>query len=382
LSSDQRLLCHAKVARATAGRIRAAATLPFGPMPIDLLAATADDLQHAARAHFGADKGAGVARAVHAAAVRSGTFAPEQLGLSPRAAAAWRALAQLHLPEVAAEHREVTEHGAVHKRVLRLADGETIESVHLPMGRGRSSLCVSTQVGCARGCTFCETGLRGLRRNLTAGEITAQVVLQHRQQRPHTIVFQGMGEPLDNLPGLLGALAVLTDRCGLGYAQEDLTVCTVGHVPGIDALRELGWKRLNLSLSLTCANDAGRARLMPHSVRYPLAAIQQALVGYRQRRNLALGIHWCLLPGSNDTPQDAAQIAAFCRPLGRVLVHVIPYNPGSQAIAAAPTDAQVTAFVGELRARGLPVRRRQTKGRSVMAACGQLGGRPGALNAP
>src|SRR5690606_29873270 len=116
---------------------------------------------------------------------------------------------------------------------------------------------------------------------------------------PDTIVFQGMGEPLDNWPALRQALAVLTDRAGLGYAQEDLTVCTVGHVPGIDALAALGWKRLGLSLSLTAANDALRAELMPHSVRYPLTEIHAALRRYRQRANLALGVHWCLLPGRN-----------------------------------------------------------------------------------
>jgi 23S rRNA (adenine2503-C2)-methyltransferase len=183
-----------------------------------------------------------------------------------------------------------------------------------------------------------------------------------------------MGEPLDNLDALLQALAVLTDRTGLGYAQERLTVCTVGHVPGIEALRRLGWKRLGLSLSLTSADDERRARLMPRSVRYPLREIQQALLAYRQRANLALGIHWCLLPGWNDTPRDAAEVAAFCAPLGRVLVHVIPYNPGSVPVAEAPTAAQTRHFVALLRAHGLAVRTRVVKGRSLMAACGQLGG--------
>lgn len=268
--------------------------------------------------------------------------------------------------------RHPGEDGAT-RLLVELRDGQTVESVLLP----RNGLCVSTQVGCARACTFCETGRLGLRRNLTAGEIVAQVTLQHRGRRPDTIVFQGMGEPLDNLDGLLQALAVLTDRRGLAYAQERLTVCTVGHVPGIDALRELGWKRLGLSLSLTSADDARRARLMPNSVRYPLREIQAALVRYRQRANLALGVHWCLLPGHNDTPADVRELAAFVRPLGRTVVHVIPYNPGTAPIARAPHEAEVAAFVARLREAGLAVRRRVTKGRSVMAACGQLGaGRP------
>jgi 23S rRNA (adenine2503-C2)-methyltransferase len=343
-------------------------------MSLDLLGTTAAGLAAAARAHFGARKGAGVAAHLYATAMRTGTFAPEQSGLSARAAAAWRELAHLALPAVAETRQEPAAHGIVQKRLLRLGDGQTVESVHLPLGRGRTSLCVSTQVGCARACTFCETGRLGLRRNLTAGEIVAQVVLQCRDHRPHSIVFQGMGEPLDNLPALLPALAALTDRQGLAYAQERLTVCTVGHVPGIDALRACGWKRLGLALSLTCANDAGRAALMPHAARYPLRQIQAALVRYRQRRNLALGIHWCLLPGRNDSPRDAAEIAAFCAPLGRVLVHVIPYNPGSAPLGPAPDAAQVEGFVARLRAHGLAVRRRITKGRAVMAGCGQLGG--------
>ncbi|MBL8731967.1 MAG: radical SAM protein [Planctomycetes bacterium] len=340
---------------------------------LDLLATTTADLSAAARRHFGADKGAGVAAALHRAACRDGVFAPEAHGLGARAVAAWRELAQLALPAVVHELHEPTPHGAVHKRLLQLADGRRIESVRLPMGRGRDALCVSTQVGCARACTFCETGRLGLLRNLTAGEIVGQVTLQQRERPLHGVVFQGMGEPLDNQHALFQALAVLTDRSGLSFAQERLTVCTVGHVPGIAALQQLGYKRLGLSLSLNCADDARRAELMPHSVRYPLREIQAALRAYRQRRNLALGVHWCLLPGINDGEHDADQLAAFCAPLGRVFVHVIPYNPGTAPIARAPTAGEVERFVHTLRGRGLAVRRRQTKGRAVMAACGQLG---------
>lgn len=344
-------------------------------MPLDLLAHRTEDLAAAARTWFRESKGAGVAPAVHRAAVREGIFEPEGLGLGCFAAERWREHAHLHLPEIASEQHEDTPTGPLRKRLLRLQDGRTIESVHLPMGRGRTSLCVSTQVGCARACTFCETGRLGLLRNLTPGEIVAQVTLAHRTQRPDTIVFMGMGEPLDNEAALLQALAVLTDRHGLAYAQDHLTVCTVGHVPGIRALRELGWKRLGLALSLNAATDELRAALMPHSVRYPLREIQAALLDYRQRRNLALGVHWCLLPGINNSKADAKAIADFCAPLGRTFVHVIPYNPGSNPIAPAPTEAETVAFVGELRAHGLAVRRRITKGRSVMAACGQLGER-------
>jgi 23S rRNA (adenine2503-C2)-methyltransferase len=343
---------------------------------LPLLGTTRAALRAAAAGWFGAAKGAGVSDQVHQMATRQGRFAPDSLGLGPRAAALWRRHAALRMPTVTSEQREAGEHGEVLKRALRLADGRVVESVSLPMGRGRRSLCVSTQVGCARACTFCETGKLGLVRNLTAEEIVAQVVLdgQRGGGPPDTVVFQGMGEPLDNLDGLLPALAVLTDGGGAAFAQDKLTVCTVGHVPGIDALREQGFKRLNLSLSLNHADAARRAVLMPRSTRYSLAELQQALLRFRRRANTPLGVHWCLLPGINDDEQDAARLAAFVAPLGRTLVHLIPYNPGTSPIAPAPEEHEVDRFAALLRARGVAVRRRVTKGRSVMAGCGQLGG--------
>jgi adenine C2-methylase RlmN of 23S rRNA A2503 and tRNA A37 len=123
----------------------------------------------------------------------------------------------------------------------------------------------------------------------------------------------------------------------------------------------------------SAADDGNRATITPQSARYPLREIQQALVAFRQRANLALGLHWCLLPGVNDGDEDVRGIAAFAAPLGRCFVHVIPYNPGTAPIARAPSDDEVRAFIGRLRAAGLAVRRRITKGRDVMAACGQLG---------
>ncbi|MBL8726613.1 MAG: radical SAM protein [Planctomycetes bacterium] len=341
---------------------------------LDLLGTTAQELAARAAAEFGPRKGAGVAKAVHRAAVREGVFEPEAHGLGATAAATWRQFANLQLPQPLAVAHEQVATGLVEKHLLRLGDGETIECVALPMGRGRSSLCLSTQVGCARACTFCATGRLGLRRNLSAGEIVAQVVLAQRTRRPDTLVFQGMGEPLDNLPGLLGALRVLTDPHGLAYAQDQLTVCTIGHVPGLAALRDLGWKRLGLSLSLHAANEPKRRELLRHGARYRLDEIHRALVAYRQRTNFALGLHWCLLPGVNDTAADAAELAAFATGLGRCHVHLIPYNPDHEPVGSAPTDAEVTAFATRLRAHGLAVRARVVKGRSVGGACGQLRG--------
>lgn len=342
---------------------------------MDLLATTAAELRAAALGWFGARKGAGVAAAIYRQAVRQGVLAPQEHGLRADNARVWLEHAQLRLPKVIDEQTEVLPTGILRKRTLQFAPGRSVETVHLPMGRSRSSLCLSTQVGCARACTFCDTGKMGLLSNLTAGEIVAQVTLQHRQRRPDTLVFQGMGEPLDNLDAVLSAIRTLTDPAGLAYAHDRLTVCTVGHVPGLERLTHSSHARLNLSLSLHAGNDQLRGQLLPHAKRYELAEIHLALQRFRRRKNLALGVHWCLLPGINDSDRDADELAAFCSGLGRVWVHVIPYNPGREPIAAAPTDAEVARFVGLLRARQLAVRTRRAKGRSVLAACGQLASR-------
>jgi len=186
----------------------------------------------------------------------------------------------------------------------------------------------------------------------------------------------GMGEPLDNVENLITALHVLTDTRGADLARERFTICTAGHVEGLARLAALGWKRLGLSISLNAADDATRDRLMPINRRTPLSALQAALAAYPKRRNFALGVNWCLLPGINDARADARRLAAFCAPLGRVMVNVIPYNPGSQPLTRAPDDAEVEQFCAWLQEEGLPVRTRTPRGRGIMAACGQLGGRP------
>jgi 23S rRNA (adenine2503-C2)-methyltransferase len=320
-------------------------------------------------------RGAGKARPVYRMAVREGRFDPGATGLGPQAIEAWRAAFDFELAEVARLVEEETPEGATRKAVLRTADGLEHECVSIPMGHDRFTLCVSSQVGCKMGCRFCETGRMGLLRHLTADEIVGQVlVAQHRLGWPiRNVVFMGMGEALDNFEGLAQALRVLTDPGGMAMAQERLTVCTVGHVEGIRRLADLGFKRLNLSVSLNAVRDDLRRDLMPIGRRHPLGELQEALRAYRPRRNFALGVNYCLMPGINDTRDDARGIAGFCRPLERTLVNLIPYNPGTCALTRAPTEDEVVRFVGWLRDEGLAVRRRVTKGRKVMAACGQLG---------
>jgi 23S rRNA (adenine2503-C2)-methyltransferase len=346
--------------------------------PLDLLGLTSDQLLQAAALRL--PSGAGVAARVYREAQRLGRFAPEAHGLSTASVEAWRAGFSLGLLAVARVAAEDDEAGTA-KAVLRTRDGFEIECVRIPMRHGENggvttwTLCLSSQVGCRMGCTFCETGRMGLLRNLTAAEIVAQVVTVRAALgwEARNLVFMGMGEALDNADHLLQALAVLTDRRGLGYSHERITVCTSGHAEGIGRLAALGWKRLNLSISLNAAEDRARSRLMPVNRRTPLAELQRLLAAYPQRRNFTLGVNYCLLPEINDARDDARAIADFCRPLGRVLVNLIPYNPGSAPVTRAPREDEIERFIAWLREDGLPVRRRLTKGRGIMAACGQLG---------
>jgi len=334
---------------------------------------TGSDLAERARAVL--PRCHGFARPIYRQVMTDGRFDPESFGLGPVACRAWRSEFSFELPELVAVRTDEGDRGATSKMVLRLRDGLQVESVCIPMGRGRYTLCVSSQVGCKMGCAFCETGQMGLLRHLTTEEIIAQLLIaRHRLGWPiRNIVFMGMGEALDNPINVFPALRVLNDEAGLAIGQERLTICTVGHVEGIRLLGQQGLKRINLSISLHAANDALRSELMPINRRRNLAELQAVLMEYKPRRNFVLGVNYCLLPGINDAHADARAVAEFCRPLGRVLVNLIPYNPGSIPLTRAPEDVEVERFIRWLRAEGLPVRERATKGRSVMAACGQLG---------
>jgi len=340
--------------------------------PVQIAGLTASELSALAAERL--THGRGIASRIYKDALRYGRFDPASHGLSERAVQDWRAHFAFTFPEVLRVVSEEAETGTTAKAVLRLADGLECECVLLPMGRERSTLCVSSQVGCKMGCRFCETARMGLLRSMTASEIVSQLLTARHVLgwEFRNVVFMGMGEALDN-PQLPAALRVLTDGSGLGMSQERITVCTVGRLEGIETLQALGMKRLNLSISLNAGNDALRSELMPVNRVVPLSELSLALQRYRPRANFVLGVNYCLMPGKNDQPEHAREVAEFCRPIGRVMVNVIPYNPGSVPITRAPTDAEIDAFIGALRDHGLPVRKRITKGRSVMAACGQLG---------
>lgn len=269
--------------------------------------------------------------------------------------------------------------GDLIKFVQRRPDGLEIESVIIPMaGRGRQwkTLCVSSQVGCAMGCTFCETAQLGKLAQLPAAQIVGQVVAarRHFQADIRNVVFMGMGEPFDNFDDVIQAVRVLTDPAGLSMGLSHVTISTVGRVDGIRRLAALGWRRINLAVSLNAPNDGIRSRIMPINRVEPMAMLREALLAYPLRKCQFFMIEYVLIPGVNDAGEHAEELAEYLRPV-RCCVNVIPYNPRRESPYEAPTDGQVRQFLNRLEAAGQFCKRRVTKGRDFMAACGQLGNR-------
>lgn len=266
------------------------------------------------------------------------------------------------------------------KLLIGLRNGGAVEAVLMPGHRpGVAAGCVSAQIGCAMGCGFCASTLRGFERNLTAGEIVEQFLrLQEAaaaiDRRVRTLVFMGMGEPLLNLDGVVGAIRRLTEPGLIDFGSGHITVSTVGIVPGIDALAvaDLG---VHLALSLHAPNDDMRARLVPMNRVWPVAEILAAARRYQDRVGRITNVEYCLLGGINDSEAQADELAT-CLGDFRAHVNLIPWNPidggaGGQAYRR-PEPAQVRTFLGRLRERGVVAHIRETRGDDVAAACGQL----------
>jgi 23S rRNA (adenine2503-C2)-methyltransferase len=284
----------------------------------------------------------------------------------------------LELPRIAERH--VSVDGAS-KLLLALGE-ERIEAVHMPRAvgsereRGRVTLCISSQVGCAMGCTFCATASMGFHRQLSAGEIVGQVLsvvaeLGPRHPSELTLVFMGMGEPLHNLPQVARAVAVLCHRRGLGLSPKRITVSTSGLVPEIEQLGALEQRPL-LALSLNATTDEVRRELMPIGRRYPLAQLRAALERYPVRPRERVTIEYVLLRGVNDSDDDAVRLSDFCQVFPHN-INLIPYNEHPLAPFRTPLEAEVDRFAKALLARRRAlVTVRRSRGRDVQAACGQL----------
>lgn len=260
----------------------------------------------------------------------------------------------------------------------RTHDGKLVESVYLPED-DRKTLCVSSQVGCAVGCTFCLTGTMGLARNLTAGEIVDQVHRANRRlvelgegvaPRPLTnLVFMGMGEPLANYRNLKTALDLLLAEDGPNFSHRHVTVSTSGLVP---VMRRFGEEtQVKLAVSLNATTDAQRDAIMPINKRYPIAALLDACRTFPMKQGRRITFEYVLLGGLNDAPEDAERLARLLRGL-QAKVNLIPYNENPGLGYAAPTRERVQAFQDLLVARNVTAVVRKNRGRDISAACGQL----------
>lgn len=275
----------------------------------------------------------------------------------------------------AAEQRSVD--GTI-KWTWRTHDGKLVESVYMPEA-GRRTLCVSSQVGCAVGCTFCMTATMGLARNLGPGEIVDQVHRANRRlvelgvaegPRPLTnLVFMGMGEPLANYASLRVALALLLAEDGPNFSHRRVTVSTSGLVP---VMRRLGEEtEVKLAVSLNATTDAQRDALMPINRRWPIAELMKACREFPMRSGRRITFEYVLLAGVNDSADDARRLADLVRGV-RAKVNLIPYNENPGLAFAAPSPDRVTAFQEALVRRELTVVVRRNRGRDIAAACGQL----------
>ena len=263
-----------------------------------------------------------------------------------------------------------TDEGTTRKWVYRLHDGYTIETVLMNYD-DRVTVCISTQAGCAMGCTFCATGQAGFSRQLTLGEVVEQVVRAGRAAAPRrisNIVFMGMGEPLANYDVTVGTIRALHHERGL--SARNLTVSTVGIAPAIERLALEGLP-LTLAISLHVANDAERDELIPINKRYNLERLYQACEVWRNETGRRISFEWALISGVNDTDQALYELAEYARPLG-AHVNLIPLNPTPGYLVIGSPASRVRYFRDELEELGVNATVRRTRGRTIDAACGQL----------
>ena len=278
----------------------------------------------------------------------------------------------IYVPPVLA--RQEAPGGETRKDLLELADGQQVEVVLLRYGRRRSA-CISTQVGCACGCRFCATGQMGFVRDLTSGEIVAQVLHVQRElveegEALTNVVLMGMGEPLLNTEQTLAAVRRLVDRRGLALAPRRVTLSTVGIVPGIRRLMD---ERLpiKLAVSLHAATDELRECLVPVNRRYPLAVLFAALRDYSARTGRRVMLEWVMVDGVNDTVEQAQALVDRLAGLP-AHVNLIRVNATAGYGGRPSSEEAMEAFTAVLDGAGVPHTMRQRRGGAIGAGCGQL----------
>ena len=258
------------------------------------------------------------------------------------------------------------------KFLFRTKEGRLIESVLIEQ-QGRRTLCLSTQIGCKVGCVFCASGKGKFGRNLSAGEIVEQAarVERTRGEELTNIVFMGMGEPLDNFDATMKALEILQAPWGFGIGARRITVSTSGITPKIIEFVKRSEGRVRLSVSLHAGNEAKRTELVPINKKYTLKELVVALNEIHRTLKRDITFEYTLLDGINDSKRDAEEVAKIAAPLG-AKVNVIPYNPIFGETFKTPSAEKIEIFRKTLEQKGVRVIVRQTAGRDINAACGQL----------
>lgn len=286
--------------------------------------------------------------------------------------------AVVRAPEVVLDQ---TSEDGTHKWLLRLDDGQCIETVFIPEA-DRGTLCISSQVGCALDCTFCSTARQGFNRNLTTAEIIGQLWVAKRRLQPEAgrsrvitnVVLMGMGEPLLNYDNVVRAMRIMLDDLGYGLSKRRVTLSTSGVIPAMDRLRES--IDVALAVSLHAPNDALRDRLVPLNRKYPIAELLAACRRYVQGKHFKSRVtfEYVMLDGVNDSPEHARELAGILQGVP-AKVNLIPFNPfPGTGYRRSPPEA-VERFRQILLSRGLNTITRKTRGDDIDAACGQLAGR-------
>jgi len=258
------------------------------------------------------------------------------------------------------------------KLLLKLNDNDLVETVYMPV-KDRRTVCVSTQVGCKFHCAFCASGQAGFFRNLTMGEIVAQVLLAREKsadKKITNVVFMGIGEPFDNYKELLRTIRTLNAKGALGIGARKMTISTCGIVPKIEALAEEGIQ-VELSVSLHGGTDAVRGMIMPVNRAYPVKMLIETCKRYAKKTKRAITFEYILIKGVNASEKDARDLAKLLKGM-LCKVNLIPYNPIEEFPHLAPEYAEIVRFQKVLQEAGVKTTVRFSKGQDIQAACGQL----------
>ena len=268
----------------------------------------------------------------------------------------------------------VTDNGDTYKLLYQTFDGQLVETV-LMLYPDRATVCVSCQVGCAVGCAFCATGLGGLTRNLTAGEIVQQTVDATRRARQldrqlTNLVMMGMGEPLQNYAEVMKFINIIHDPRGLNFGARRITISTSGIIPRIDALADEPYQ-VNLAVSLHAPNNELRSQLVPINGRYPVEDLLAACDRFTQKTGRRISFEYALMNGINNSDEIARELGQLLR--GRLChVNVIPFNPVDVLKFERPNAGMIERFADIVRKYGVPTTVRYSRGVEIAAACGQL----------